>query len=104
MDIVTRHETNSAKETFEIGKRIGESATPGMVYTLVGDLELPKGLELRGLSAARLLLFCRFMTREGFLFTTSMCIVSVMSARWTRSDTRTTSTGTESALSSGRTS
>ena len=42
MGIVTKLETFSAEETFEVGKRIGESATPGMVYTLVGDLGVGK--------------------------------------------------------------
>ena len=51
MDIVTRHETNSAEETFEIGKRIGENATPGMVYTLVGDLGVGKTVLTQGVAA-----------------------------------------------------
>ena len=48
MEIVTRHETNSASETFEIGRRIGESATPGMVYTLIGDLGVGKTVLTQG--------------------------------------------------------
>ena len=31
-------ETNSAKETFELGKRLGEKAVAGQIYTLNGDL------------------------------------------------------------------
>ena len=51
MDIVTKLETNSAKETFEIGKRIGESAAPGMVYTLIGDLGVGKTVLTQGVAA-----------------------------------------------------
>ena len=51
MEIVTRHETNSASETFEIGRRIGESATPGMVYTLIGDLGVGKTVLTQGVAA-----------------------------------------------------
>ena len=31
-------ESNSEKETFELGVRIGENAKPGDVFTLIGDL------------------------------------------------------------------
>ena len=51
MEIVTRHETNSASETYEIGRRIGESATPGMVYTLIGDLGVGKTVLTQGVAA-----------------------------------------------------
>ena len=50
MEIVTRHETNSAKETFEIGRRIGENAQPGTVYTLIGDLGVGKTVLTQGLA------------------------------------------------------
>ena len=32
------YETNSAKETHELGKRIGSNAKKGQIYTLEGDL------------------------------------------------------------------
>ena len=51
MEIVTRHETFSAQETFDIGKRIGENATPGMVYTLIGDLGVGKTVLTQGVAA-----------------------------------------------------
>ena len=51
MEIVTRLETNSAQETFEIGKRIGENAQPGMVYTLIGDLGVGKTVLTQGVAA-----------------------------------------------------
>ncbi len=44
-------ETNSAEETFEFGKRIGETAEPGMVYTLVGDLGVGKTVLTQGVAA-----------------------------------------------------
>ena len=50
MDIVTKHETFSAQETFEIGRRIGENAQPGMVYTLVGDLGVGKTVLTQGVA------------------------------------------------------
>ncbi len=44
-------ETYSAEETFDFGKRIGESAEPGMVYTLVGDLGVGKTVLTQGVAA-----------------------------------------------------
>ena len=35
-------ETNSEKETFELGKKIGENAKAGQIYTLTGDLGVGK--------------------------------------------------------------
>ena len=35
-------ETTSEKETFELGKRLGQQAAPGDVYTLEGDLGVGK--------------------------------------------------------------
>ena len=50
MEIVTRQETFSDKETFELGRRIGESATPGLVITLVGDLGVGKTVLTQGIA------------------------------------------------------
>lgn len=44
-------ETNSAKETFQLGKQIGEKALPGQIYTLNGDLGVGKTVLLRELPA-----------------------------------------------------
>ncbi|WP_026670653.1 tRNA (adenosine(37)-N6)-threonylcarbamoyltransferase complex ATPase subunit type 1 TsaE [Butyrivibrio sp. AE3006] len=44
-------ETFSAEETFAFGKRIGETAEPGMVYTLVGDLGVGKTVLTQGVAA-----------------------------------------------------
>lgn len=44
-------ETYSAEETFAFGKRIGESAAPGSVYTLLGDLGVGKTVLTQGVAA-----------------------------------------------------
>ena len=41
----------SPEETFEIGKRIGEQAEPGQVYTLIGDLGVGKTVFTQGVAA-----------------------------------------------------
>ena len=41
-------ETNSPEETLEFGKKLGEQAEPGQVYTLVGDLGVGKTLFTQG--------------------------------------------------------
>lgn len=46
----TRIETNSSQETFEFGKRIGENAQPGQVYTLIGDLGVGKTVFTQGVA------------------------------------------------------
>lgn len=43
-------ETNSTKETFELGVRIGQNCTPGEVYTLIGDLGVGKTVFTQGLA------------------------------------------------------
>ncbi|WP_029323068.1 tRNA (adenosine(37)-N6)-threonylcarbamoyltransferase complex ATPase subunit type 1 TsaE [Butyrivibrio sp. AE3004] len=44
-------ETYSAEETFAFGKRIGETAAPGSVYTLIGDLGVGKTVLTQGVAA-----------------------------------------------------
>lgn len=44
------YETFSPRETFEIGKRIGMEATPGTVYTLLGDLGVGKTVFTQGVA------------------------------------------------------
>lgn len=41
-------ETKSAEETFDLGKRLGEKAEPGQVYTLNGDLGTGKTVFTQG--------------------------------------------------------
>lgn len=43
-------ETNSAEETFALGKKLGEEALPGQIYTLVGDLGVGKTVFTQGLA------------------------------------------------------
>ena len=43
-------ETNSEKETFELGKKIGENAKAGQIYTLTGDLGVGKTVFTKGLA------------------------------------------------------
>lgn len=47
---MTIYETNSAEETFEIGKQIGEQSKAGEVYTLVGDLGVGKTVFTQGVA------------------------------------------------------
>lgn len=42
--------SSSAKETFALGQRIGEKASPGDVYTLVGDLGVGKTILTQGVA------------------------------------------------------
>ena len=44
-------ESFSPKDTYEIGKQIGENACPGEVYTLIGDLGVGKTVFTQGVAA-----------------------------------------------------
>lgn len=44
-------ESYSEKETFELGRGMGEKACPGEVYTLIGDLGTGKTIFTKGLAA-----------------------------------------------------
>ena len=44
-------ETRSEKETFELGKKIGEKAKPGLIYRLDGDLGVGKTIFTKGVAA-----------------------------------------------------
>ena len=90
-------ETSSPEETFQVGKRLGEEAQAGQVYTLVGDLGVGKtvltqgvarGLGLPSQSAALHLRLCRYMKRGGFPFTILTSIGLQMWMRWRKSDMR----------------
>ena len=43
-------ETRSPEETFETGKKLGEKAVPGQVFTLTGDLGVGKTVFTQGLA------------------------------------------------------
>ena len=88
-------ETNSEKETFELGKKIGENAKAGQIYTLTGDLGVGKTVFTQGLAAGLGItepvnsptFTIVQMYEDGRL--PLMCIASVISKRWKRSATRT---------------
>lgn len=44
-------ETNSPDETYRLGRKIGESAQPGQVYTLTGDLGVGKTVFTQGVAS-----------------------------------------------------
>ena len=44
-------ETRTPEETFALGKRIGEQALPGQIYTLTGDLGVGKTVFTQGVAA-----------------------------------------------------
>lgn len=44
-------ESYSAEETFKTGQEIGQNATPGSVYTLIGDLGVGKTVFTKGVAA-----------------------------------------------------
>ena len=43
-------ETNSPEETFELGRQLGQKATAGEVYTLIGDLGVGKTALTQGIA------------------------------------------------------
>ena len=43
-------ETKNARETYEVGEKIGRKARPGQVYTLVGDLGVGKTVFTQGVA------------------------------------------------------
>ena len=44
------YDTNSAEETFALGKKLGEAAKPGQVFTLIGDLGVGKTVFTQGVA------------------------------------------------------
>lgn len=45
------YETESARETFALGERIGREAKPGQIYTLTGDLGVGKTVFTQGMAS-----------------------------------------------------
>ena len=43
-------ETNTERETFEVGRALGEKAAPGTIYALSGDLGVGKTVFSKGLA------------------------------------------------------
>ena len=50
MEQITVIESFSPEETLELGKRMGQNAQPGEVYTLVGDLGVGKTVFTQGIA------------------------------------------------------
>ena len=50
MEQITIIESFSPEETLELGKKMGQSAKPGEVYTLVGDLGVGKTVFTQGIA------------------------------------------------------
>ena len=50
MEQITVIESFSPEETLELGKRMGQNAKPGEVYTLVGDLGVGKTVFTQGIA------------------------------------------------------
>lgn len=48
-------ETFSPEETFELGKKLGEQAKPGQVYTLIGELGVGKTIFTQGVAEGLLI-------------------------------------------------
>ena len=44
-------ETNSEKETWKLGKQLAESAKPGQIFSLIGDLGVGKTVLTKGMAA-----------------------------------------------------
>ena len=98
-------ESLCADDTFAFGKKLGEAAEPGTVYTLVGDLGVGKTVLTQGLAEGlgiteavnKPLRFCRSMRKDACRCITLTCTASAMWRKWTKSAMRIIFTGTVSA-------
>mgnify|MGYP000388157170 CR=1 FL=1 len=86
-------ETNSEKETWDLGFSLGEKACAGQVYTLVGDLGVGKTIFTKGLAkglgidepvSSPTFTIVQIYDEEDFPFIILMCTESVMWKRWMR--------------------
>ena len=86
-------ETRSAKETYDLGKKIGSHAKAGEVYTLVGDLGVGKTVFTQGLAkglgieepiSSPTFTIVQVYDDEDFRSIILMCIGLVTLKRWTR--------------------
>ena len=101
-------ESNSAEETFALGKQCGEKAAAGQVYCLYGDLGVGKTVFTKGFAAGLGIkepvsspTFT--ILQEDFHFITLMCTASVTRKKCTKLVLKNISREKASALSSGRT-
>ena len=112
-------ESNSAEETFALGKQCGEKAAAGQVYCLYGDLGVGKTVFTKGFAAGLGIkepvssptFTILQVYDEGFRnmkavvchFITLMCTASVTRKKCTKLVLKNISREKASALSSGRT-
>lgn len=98
-------ETKTPQETFEVGKKIGENAKPGQIYTLTGDLGVGKTVFTQGVAAglgitepicARHSRSFRNTKADVFLYIILMFTVSVTLRKWKKSDMTIISSDRES--------
>ena len=98
----TVYETFSAAETHVLGKKIGETAKPGDVYTLVGDLGVGKTVFTQGIAdglgitepvSSPTFTIVQVYEEGRMPFYHFMYTGSATSRRWTRSVMRITFTG-----------
>ena len=88
-------ETKTPQETFEVGKKIGENAKPGQIYTLTGDLGVGKTVFTQGVAARHSRSF-RNTKADVFLYIILMFTVSVTLRKWKKSDMTIISSDRES--------
>lgn len=104
-------ESNSAEETFALGKQCGEKAAAGQVYCLYGDLGVGKTVFTKGFAAGLGIkepvssptFTILQVYEEDFHFITLMCTASVTRKKCTKLVLKNISRERASALSSGRT-
>ena len=93
------YETNSEKETFELGKNLGEQAKAGQIFCLNGDLGVGKTVFTQGfakglgieenVNSPNLQLY-RYTRRGEFLYIILTYIELVILKKCMKSDTRNT--------------
>ena len=93
-------ETRSPKETFEFGKKIGELAKAGEIYTLIGDLGvgktvftqgLARGLQIEEAISSPTFTIVQVYEEEGSRFIILTYIGLGILRKWKRSDMKITS-------------
>ena len=91
-------ETNTPQETFCVGKKIGENARPGQIYTLTGDLGVGKTIFTQGFAEglgidepvnSPTFTIVSSMIQADCRYTILTYTVSGISVKWMRSDMRT---------------
>ena len=92
-------DTWGPEETRAFGKKMGQEARPGQVICLNGDLGVGKTIFTQGFAEG--LGIDEPVNSPTFTIVQQYDTVSVISAKWTRSDTKTVSTETAFLSSNG---